>query len=128
MTKKHVKAGRKGGIMGTGKSKRRGSADYYRELGRKSGEARRKSKAIKTEALVNGTFARLADAVIEIGKKAEARRRKLESVCWASHEPEISTGAWINGPSGDVIVDGAGEHYDNCFNSHSPIDTTVNKE
>jgi hypothetical protein len=44
MSKRHVKAGRKGGYMGTGKAKKRGSAAYYAELGRRSGEARRAKK------------------------------------------------------------------------------------
>jgi general stress protein YciG len=44
-SKKHVKAGRKGGYMGTGKAKKRGDEAYYAELGRKSGEARRAKKA-----------------------------------------------------------------------------------
>jgi general stress protein YciG len=42
--KKKVKAGRKGGIMGTGEAKRRGGTEFYKELGRKSGEARRANK------------------------------------------------------------------------------------
>jgi hypothetical protein len=36
--------GRKGGVSGTGRDKRRGDSAHYAELGRRSGEARRAKK------------------------------------------------------------------------------------
>ena len=46
-SKKRVKAGRKGGIMGTGKAKLRGDRAHYQRMAALSAEARRAKRGAK---------------------------------------------------------------------------------